>query len=72
MVDEGCVEVIYKLLVSCNRSTPHQKIVRHALRCLANISKHPRLLPALIEHPSALGVLVDLSVGYRENEVIHR
>ena len=29
MVDEGAVPVLFKLLTTCNRSAPHQKIVGH-------------------------------------------
>lgn len=32
MVVEGAVPVLFKLLTTCNRSTPHQKIVSHVRR----------------------------------------
>ena len=65
MVTEGALPVLFKLVSTCNRSAPHQKIVSHALRVMLCIGRHAPLLPALWEQPEALSVLVELLQGYK-------
>ena len=58
--------VLFQLLATCNRSTPHQKIVGHGLRALTNIAKLAELRAPLCEQPGCLTTLVDLAQGYRD------
>ena len=58
--------VLFQLLATCNRSTPHQKIVGHGLRALTNIAKLAELRPPLCEQPECLTTLVDLAQGCRD------
>ena len=66
MVKEGAVPVLFTLLATCNRSTPHQKIVAHGLRTLTSIAKLSHLREAVCRQPKALSTLVELVQGYRD------
>jgi abnormal spindle-like microcephaly-associated protein len=66
MVERGAVPVVFTLLATCNRSTPHQKIVGHGLRALTNMAKLASLQAELCAQPKSLTTLVDLAQGYRD------
>jgi len=66
MVMEGAVSVIFKLIRDCNRSTPHLKVVGHALRVLHNIGRHPRLLTSISQQPGAAVAVAKLAWDFRE------
>ena len=66
MVLEGAVSVIFKLIRDCNRSTPHLKVVGHALRVLRNIGRHPRLLASISQQTGAAVAVAKLAWDFRE------
>jgi hypothetical protein len=66
MVLEGAVNVIFKLIRDCNRSTPHLKVVGHALRVLHNIGRHPRLLTSISQQTGAAVAVAKLAWDFRE------
>ena len=68
MVEEGAIAVIFHLFATCNRSTPHQRIVGHGLRTLTNLCKLAGLRAPLCEQQGALAALVDLAQGYRDKK----
>lgn len=43
--------VLYKLIQSCNRSTPHMVLVRHCLDCLLNIARYKSTTAAVFAQP---------------------
>lgn len=58
--------VIIALIRSCNRSKPHQQLVRLALRILANVAGHDDTLPAICSACEGTDVLVDLLQMFRD------
>ena len=68
--ERGIVPAIYALIRSCNRSQPHQELLRLALGVLVNTAKHPVSQPAVASASECVDVLVDLLQMFRDTATV--
>ena len=62
--------VLFGLIRSCNRSTPHQEVLRHALVVLLNVARHTQLAAFVAQSSDSTDVLVDLMQMFRDKQPI--
>lgn len=62
--------ILFGLIRSCNRSTPHQELLKHALVVLLNVGRRDHLASIVAEAPEATEVLVDLMQMFRDKSSI--
>ena len=68
--DAQASSILFGLIRSCNRSTPHQEILRHALVVLLNVARHTHLASFVAQSPESTDVLVDLMQMFRDKQPI--
>ena len=66
----GAASILFTLLRSCNRSTPHQELLRIALIVLLNVGRHEHLAPILAASPDSTDALIDLMQMFRDKKSI--
>lgn len=68
LVEQKGVAIILELMRNCNRSKPHQELLKHALRIIRNLSVFSSTLEALhaVGNPTA-EVLMDLIQNFRDS-----
>lgn len=66
----GAFNILFDLLKSCNRSTPHQELLRLALIVLLNAGRHMHLAPVMSTAPEATEILLDLLQTFRDKKPI--
>jgi abnormal spindle-like microcephaly-associated protein len=66
----GASTILFSLIRSCNRSKPHQELLKHALVVVLHVARHESLAPkvAIAEHST--DVLVDLMQMFRDKKEI--
>ena len=83
MLESASLSVMFHLFATCNRSAPHQRVVGHALRTLAQLGGARRgkkaaavgdarkeCDPRLWTEPKPVLALVDLVQSYREHPAL--
>jgi abnormal spindle-like microcephaly-associated protein len=60
------VEIIVDLMRNCNRSKPHQELLKHAVHVLENVSLSPYTMSSLYRADTTLEVLLDLMQNFRD------
>jgi abnormal spindle-like microcephaly-associated protein len=68
LVQEGALTHIFRLIRGCNRSTPHQELIKLALDVLENVARQSAYAAVLVEDASYAELLVDLMQMYRDKE----
>jgi len=70
--EAGASKVLFALIRSCNRSTPHQELLKHALVVLLHVARHHDLAPAVAASSAAeaADTLVDLMQMFRDKKPI--
>jgi len=71
LVEQKGVSIILELMRNCNRSKPHQEMLRHAIRIITSLSMFPATLDSL--HAAGVPtaeVLMDLIQNFRDNNQI--
>jgi len=63
-------KVLFTLIRSCNRSTPHQELLRCALSVLLNVTKDASLASKLSHNGDTTELLVDLMQMFRDKKTI--
>ena len=58
------------MIRSCNRSTPHQELLKHALVVLLNVGRHKALAPNVAEGDDCTDILIDLMQMFRDKRSI--
>lgn len=58
------------MIRSCNRSTPHQELLKHALVVLLNVGRHKALAPNVAEGDDSADILIDLMQMFRDKRSI--
>eukprot|EP01031_Cornospumella_fuschlensis_P027677 gene27677-33426_t len=66
----GAFKILFDLMKSCNRSTPHQELLRLALIVLQNASRHEHLAREMGKAPYVLDILLDLLQTYRDKHTL--
>ncbi|KAL8625932.1 hypothetical protein ACOMHN_012524 [Nucella lapillus] len=66
LVEVNAVGVIYRLILSCNRSLPHMELIKFSVSVLLNLAKYEKTTQAVYEAEDSLSTLVDLLSIYRE------
>eukprot|EP00850_Spirogloea_muscicola_P017114 SM000144S00662 [mRNA] locus=s144:6259:15298:- [translate_table: standard] len=75
----GCCELIAKggairsllhFIQSCNRSTPHVQLLKHALSILCNVCRYHELVDDVFTAPDCVNILVEQLQMYRDREEI--
>ena len=64
----AAAHVLFTLLRSCNRSTPHQELLRLGLIVLLNVGRHGHLAASVAEVPDAAEALIDLMQMFRDKK----
>ena len=59
---------LFSLIRSCNRSSPHQELLKIALSTLLNVSRHEKLSKLIASVPDSSCVLVDLMQTFRDKQ----
>jgi abnormal spindle-like microcephaly-associated protein len=72
LVQEGALAHLFRLIRSCNRSTPHMELIKLALEVLENVARQSAYAATLVEDPTSVEVLVDLMQMYRDKEMLFR
>ena len=67
--EAGASKVLFTLIRSCNRSTPHQELLKHALVVLLHVARHHDLAAA-VASPEAADTLIDLMQMFRDKKSI--
>jgi len=62
--------ILFGLIRSCNRSTPHQELLRNALVVLLNVGRHEQLAIAVAQAVDSNDVLIDLMQMFRDKRSI--
>ena len=70
--EAGASKVLFTLIRSCNRSTPHQELLKHALVVLLHVARHHDLAPAVATAAvaDAADTLIDLMQMFRDKKSI--
>jgi len=63
-VDHRAVAILFTLIESCNRSTPHVKLIQTTLGILLNLTNFPRTCTYVYQGPSSVELLVGLMQKY--------
>lgn len=66
----GASRILFALIRSCNRSTPHQELLRNALVVLLNVARHDDFASVVAESADAADTLVDLLQMFRDKRGI--
>jgi hypothetical protein len=66
----GATKALLHLIRSCNRSTPHQEILRLSICILLNVVRHPDLAVRVALDFDGTDVVVDLMQMFRDKQVI--
>jgi Calponin homology (CH) domain/IQ calmodulin-binding motif len=69
-VEKRAVPVLFALMQSCNRSTPHLQLVRHCLNTLLNLAKCSLVSRNVFEPENAVDILVEQLQIYRDKDDI--
>jgi hypothetical protein len=70
LVAQDGVSIIVELMRNCNRSKPHQELLKLAVNILGNIALSPYLIPALYRSDHTAEVLLDLMQNFRDTPSI--
>ncbi|KAG0249919.1 hypothetical protein DFQ27_009719 [Actinomortierella ambigua] len=70
LVEHNVVNIIFRLIRSCNRSQPHMEVLKHALNIVENLSRDPDTIAPVFWAPEGMEILVDTVQAYRENEMV--
>lgn len=70
--ERDAVTVLFGIVRSCNRSTPHQNVIQAALSTLRNIASRAASRVYVTRCSEAVPVLVDLMQMFRDCLAIHR
>ena len=70
--ERDAVTVLFGIVRSCNRSTPHQNVIQAALSTLRNIASRSASRVYVTRCSEAVPVLVDLMQMFRDCLAIHR
>eukprot|EP01041_Mallomonas_annulata_P000646 gene646-1248_t len=62
--------VMFDSIRSCNRSTPHQELLRYCLAVLLNVARYPDLAPSVGKASHAADTLIDLMQMFRDKRSI--
>jgi hypothetical protein len=62
--------ILFGLIRSCNRSKPHQELLRHALVIVLNVARHNDLAPQVAAAEHSADVLIDLMQMFRDKKAI--
>jgi len=70
--EAGASKVLFTLIRSCNRSTPHQELLKHALVVLLHVARHHDLASsvATTAGAEAADTLIDLMQMFRDKKSI--
>ena len=70
--EAGASKVLFTLIRSCNRSTPHQELLKHALVVLLHVARHHDLTSAVATTAGveAADTLIDLMQMFRDKKSI--
>jgi len=60
--------VLFELMRSCNRSLPHQDLLKLVLKILNNLSHHPHLVNAVAQSQGTVEILMDMMQFFRDKE----
>ena len=63
-------EILINMIKSCNRSEPHQELLKHALVILLHVARHDDLAPKVAETTTCVNVMVDLMQMFRDKSSI--
>ena len=63
-------EILINMIKSCNRSKPHQELLKHALVILLHVARHDDLAPKVAETSTCVNVMVDLMQMFRDKSSI--
>lgn len=66
----GASDILFSLLRSCNRSTPHQELLRIALVVLLNVARHEHLAARVALAEDSTESLVDLMQMFRDKKAL--
>ena len=66
----NAASILFGLLRSCNRSTPHQELLRIALIVLLNVGRHVHLASILARATDSTDALIDLMQMFRDKKSI--
>ncbi|XP_076455078.1 uncharacterized protein LOC143289805 [Babylonia areolata] len=66
LVEVNAVGVIFRLILSCNRSLPHMELIKFSVSVLLNLAKYEKTTQAVYEAEDAVTTLVDLMSIYRD------
>lgn len=66
----GATKALLNLIRSCNRSTPHQEILRLSISILLNVVRHHNLAIAVAVDFDGTDVVVDLMQMFRDKDVV--
>jgi len=67
VVAQDGVAIIVELMRNCNRSKPHQELLKYSINVLCNIAMSPFTIPALYRSAAPAGVLLDLMQNFRDS-----
>ncbi|KAF9969284.1 hypothetical protein BGZ73_008457 [Actinomortierella ambigua] len=70
LVEHNVVNIIFRLIKSCNRSQPHMEVLKHALNIIENLSRDPDTIAPVFWAPEGMEILVDTVQAYRENDMV--
>ncbi|KAG0229939.1 hypothetical protein BGW41_002836 [Actinomortierella wolfii] len=70
LVEHNVVNIIFRLIRSCNRSQPHMEVLKHALNIIENLSRDPDTIAPVFWAPEGMEILVDTAQAHRENDMV--
>ena len=62
----GAASILFSLIQSCNRSAPHQEILRYALVILLHVARHEELAPVVASAEHSTEVVIHLMQMFRD------
>ena len=67
--DAGAVDIIFRLIGTCNRSIPHVELLHLMMQTMSNVAKYDFLVPSFAT-PLAVDTLLDLIHMFRDKDFI--
>lgn len=64
---EGAIEILYTLIMNCNRSVPHMDLVKLCLQILINLSKYSQTVEYIIASTDSCMILLNLFQAYQSS-----
>ena len=62
----GAASILFSLIQSCNRSAPHQEILRYSLVILLHVARHDELAPIVANAEHSTEVVIHLMQMFRD------